>query len=556
MNLKSIGGWLGKIFKKEEKALRERRKVDDLMHLSIGSQTFVSIRKWGQIYVDKTELINELAKDPGMYLLIRPRRFGKSILLTTLKALFKDGLAYFKGLSIEKLWKDTGKYSVVHLDFSIITYAESLDSLLERLKLEIANNFREFGFNFDENSKRSIAAQLSDWLSTQPAKSVVVLIDEYDSPLTHTVQDEDVFNEICNKMADFYSALIDNEKVLRFLWVTGITKFYHPKLTQTLNKIKDISLEPKYSTLLGFTRGEVKRFYGDYVEKAAIALKLSQEQVMEGLCDAYEGYCFDLVDMHLVMEPWSVLNYLEYPEGKYKPYWAESGQVPQVLMNPKTASSYWNLNAYGKEKKISLNLLKGITDGKPFNSKALLAQAGYLTIKSYDEKSNTVGLKYPNKEVSYWMGGIYINLMTHAPDLSKGQGKKLLKILNDGDADGLVEMIKDAFQTYTFLNQFVQSDWDCVNMVQKVLDSWRVEDSFGKYTSGENDIEFTVGNIRWNLYFKYAHPKDSLDQLVKKKLKKMDTEEEKLKKFALEFRGVLFIYSEKDRKFVRTAISK
>ncbi len=357
-------------------------------------------------------------------------------------------------------------------------------------------------------------------------------------------------------MADFYQAFIDNEKAFRLLWVTGITKINHPKLLPVLNKLKDISLDPKAATLLGFTSEELKTSYADYVEKAALVLKVSSNELLDKICEAYDGYCFELTAKKVVMCPWSVLNYLEYPEGKFKPYWAESGQVPANLMNPKTAGAYWDLDAFGKTKRRPLSYLKGETGDKPFDSKALLTQCGYLTIKSYDKKDEIVTLDYPNNEVHYWIGGIYINLLTHVPVLSKGQGENLIKILNKGESKAVVETIKETFQSYNFLNQFIFSDWDIVNMVQKVLDGWQVEENFEKYTSGENEIEFTIENLRWNLFFKYSADGEPADKLIKKRLKKMDAEEEKLKKFGMDFKGVIMIYSGKDRKFTQSAVSK
>lgn len=187
-----------------------------LQLLPLGTAGFSILRRRNQIYVDKTAQIYELASKPGKLFLVRPRRFGKSLLVSTLESLFKYGLRDFKGLAIETLWNEKTAYNVVRLDFSEIKNFESLDEFTLSLTSLLVRRFSPLGFVYRESNLFSVTDQLSDWLLTQPQGSLVLLIDEYDAPLTACLNDTDVFNTVRKKLSNFYGTIKSKDDALRF----------------------------------------------------------------------------------------------------------------------------------------------------------------------------------------------------------------------------------------------------------------------------------------------------------------------------------------------------
>ena len=237
------------------------------IYLNPGNKSFwESIRS--EIYVDKTELIaytNKYINTEQKYFCVsRPRRFGKSLLISTLESLFKNGLQYFRNLKIEKLWKDERTYNVVRLDFSEIRDFRSSDEFAKKLTALIARKFNPVGLKYQISELFSMSDQLSDCLATLPTNSLVLLIDEYDAPLTACLNDFKLFDEVRLKLASFYAALKANEAAFRFIFITGITTFNKTSIFSELNNISDISLSPEYGTLLGYTHNEVKAYFADY----------------------------------------------------------------------------------------------------------------------------------------------------------------------------------------------------------------------------------------------------------------------------------------------------
>lgn len=194
-----------------------------LNRLPTGTAGFEKIRQ-EKIYIDKTELIYQLAVQCDEFFIARPRRFGKSLLVNTLEILFRKGLVDFQGLAIEKLWTDT-TYPVVKLDFSGMKRYATRDAFGEKLNSLLLENFWTVGFHYDESRKTSVIDQLKTWMAGLPPASLVILIDEYDTPLVNHLNNEDVFNDIRLILAEFYAALKSCENCLRFFFMTGITKF-------------------------------------------------------------------------------------------------------------------------------------------------------------------------------------------------------------------------------------------------------------------------------------------------------------------------------------------
>ena len=348
----------------------------NLQPLPIGTSDFSALRSAGQIYVDKTEFVYELASERQKYFLARPRRFGKSLLISTFETLFRDGLKNFEGLKIEKLWKEVKTFSVVRLDFSRLksTDTENFDSLLAEY---LSHRFSAVGFA--ESPGGSILNQLVAFLMKLPDSSLVVLIDEYDAPLTTVINDKLGFARVREALSAFFALLKSNDRVIRFLFLTGITKFNKLSIFSELNNLNDISLSPRYGSLLGYTHSEVKEYFSDYLLRASKLLGLDETRLLDDLTKQYDGFCFEETARQKVFAPWSFLKFMAEPERGLKNYWFESGGKSSVLIQYMKTHILSNPEDYAKTKSIALSHLSGSSDVDGLSDVGLLTQTGYLT---------------------------------------------------------------------------------------------------------------------------------------------------------------------------------
>ena len=359
--------------------------------LPLGSSNFVSLRQATEIYVDKTSLIYKLTQNNGFYFLIRPRRFGKSLLISTIETLFESGIKEFSGLSIAQKWSDK-TYRVAKLDFSEIMEFSDIEDFKRQLSDYIASKFKTAGFKRitdDENTY----SQLCKCLSTLNADSLVVLIDEYDAPLTKCLDNPKLFKEVSNILNNLYLTLKCNENCLRFLFITGITHFGHSIISQVFDNLEDISLNPVYATLLGFSENEILAYFEDYLFHAAQSLNTSENRIVELLRGNYSGYSFKLQGNAHVYNPWSVLNFFNYPELGFCNYWFTSGGNPFTLIN-----SSKNQRDIQKKPIPVTDFLNGLQKSD-FYTDILLYQTGYLTIRGLTQ-NRRVQLDFPNLEIA------------------------------------------------------------------------------------------------------------------------------------------------------------
>lgn len=375
----------------------------NLQPLPIGTSDFSALRSAGQTYVDKTEFVYELASERQKYFLARPRRFGKSLLISTFETLFRDGLKNFEGLKIEKLWKEVKTYSVVRLDFSRLksTDTEDFDSLLAEY---LSHRFSAVGFT-ESARGGSILNQLEAFLKKLPDSSLVVLIDEYDAPLTTVINDQFGFARVREALSAFYALLKSNDRVIRFLFLTGIITFNKLSIFSELNNLNDISLSPRYGSLLGYTHIELKEYFSEYLVRASKLLGLDEVRLLDDLTKQYDGFCFEETARQKVFAPWSLLKFMAEPERGLKNYWFESGGKSSVLIQYMKTHILSNPKDYAKTKSIALSHLSGSSDVDGLSDVGLLTQAGYLTIKNVEYETAFVG--YPNREVSSSMAQLY-----------------------------------------------------------------------------------------------------------------------------------------------------
>ena len=357
----------------------------------IGIQNFEKIREGGYVYVDKTELIYQIVRTGGYYFLSRPRRFGKSLLVSTMEAYFQGKKELFQGLAIEKLEKDWTEYPVLHLDLSGVTYTdenvlnEKMENTLSQWEQTygIANTFTVDGIRFENIIKTAYS---------QTGKPVVILIDEYDKPLLDTAGNEPLREAIRSRLQGFYSVMKSQDGKIRFGFLTGITKLGKLSIFSGLNNLNDISMDYRYADICGISEKDLHAYFDESVQEMAEANKMSKEECYARLKEYYDGYHF-CEDSEDIYNPFSLLSALN---GKrFRDYWYETG-TPTFVVKALQRGQF-NLEGLTLEG-VPAFVLGGVNadDSDPV---PVLYQSGYLTIQSYDNQTQEYTLKYPNQEV-------------------------------------------------------------------------------------------------------------------------------------------------------------
>ena len=307
-------------------------KICNCKNLPLGLTDFSNIREKNKIYVDKTSLIAKIAEYDTAIFFSRPRRFGKSLLISTLSSLFAHGLEYFHGLAIENIWEDK-IYQVIRLDFSTMA-----DLSARELKIElgeaIITKFRVKNSISQYNGQeiRSPSRILNEIAESLPNNSTVLLIDEYDAPLTHHIDRPDELHDIMNVLNNFYSTIKEYTDKFRFIFITGVTRASHISLFSTFNNLIDLSLDEEYNSILGFTRNDLIQYFDTYIENSARILKMSKNDAYHMLEQYYDGYQFVPNTKETVYNPWSLLNFFQRTKKGFYNYWFESGGTPSILM--------------------------------------------------------------------------------------------------------------------------------------------------------------------------------------------------------------------------------
>lgn len=527
-----------------------------LNRLPTGTAGFEKIRR-EKIYVDKTELIYQLAIQCDEFFIARPRRFGKSLLVNTLEHLFKKGLADFQGLAIEKLWTDT-TYPVVKLDFSGVKRYATGEAFSQTLNSLLLEGFWSVGFRYDESRKTSLIDQLKTWMAALPPTSLVILIDEYDAPLVNHLNDEAVFKDIRLILAEFYAALKSCENCLRFFFMTGITKFLNTGIFSELNNLTDLTYSLEYAELFGLTDAEITKYFSLYVENAAGVLGTTPEEVRKALRRHYDGYTFEKTCSKHVYAPWSVLNFLKHAKDGYENYWYSSSSQPEVLDQYLMSHRMVTADYYSEPKAVAFSVLTASQEYVNMQREAILTQSGYLTLKTVYPNGICL-LGYPNEEVAQSMAQLCAGGVLKAP-LVFAEMSELPNCLEFEGIDKVVYYFNKAFANITYQNYPVTSEAACAMGVQVLLigaamiPAVEVQNAYGR-----SDLEVKVGNRLWVMEFKFlpkeaAQPEkeaqrlleDGLQQLKERHYGEQHLEKAELKKAAL-------VFSEEKRQFITWA---
>ena len=411
----------------------------------IGIQTFERIRKEDKFYVDKTEYIYRMTHTDGTYFFLsRPRRFGKSLLVSTFQSYFEGKKELFEGFAIEKLEKEWNTYPVLHFDLSKGKHMEK--EQLNRYLLDIIEK-QEARFDCKSN-KIDVNIRLDDLINAvyqKTGKQVVVLIDEYDAPLLDVAHEKEKLNELRNTMRNFYSPLKGNESMLRFVFMTGITKFSQLSIFSELNNITNVSMDEPYAGICGITKEELLTQMSDDIDALAGHLELSREETIQELKDHYDGYHFTWPSPD-VFNPYSLLNC--FAKQEMDDYWFGSG-TPTYL-----------INMMRKYEFLPADLGEAIEVGKKdFDAPTetmttivpLLYQSGYVTIKGYDKPTKLYLLALPNQEIRV---GLYGSLLPHyLTDKSAKANTTIAKmsvLVKKGDMDAAFCLLNDFLETVPY----------------------------------------------------------------------------------------------------------
>ena len=357
----------------------------------IGIQTFSEIREKNYLYIDKTEYVYHMTHFAKYVFLSRPRRFGKSLLTSTLHSYFSGRKGLFQGLAMEGLEKEWIEYPVLHFDMSTAKHVDK-EQLLQELNLKLSEHESVYGKGEEEINPNQRLMGLIKRAYKQTGRQVVVLIDEYDAPLLDVVHEKENLGVLRNIMRNFYSPLKACDPYLKYVFLTGITKFSQLSIFSELNNIKNISMDEPYAAICGITEDEMLTQMKEDVERLAVKLEITPEEVLLKLKENYDGYHFTYPSPDLY-NPFSLLN--AFADGKFGSYWFGSG-TPTYLIKM--------LEKFGVEpSEIGNNHAEVSAFDAPTETMTdiipLLYQSGYITIKDYDESIDLYTLDIPNKEV-------------------------------------------------------------------------------------------------------------------------------------------------------------
>ena len=410
----------------------------------IGIQNFEKIRKEGYIYVDKTALIHRLATTGTYYFLSRPRRFGKSLLVSTMEAYFKGKKELFEGLAMEQLEKEWTEYPVLHLDLngSKYMYPEDLLAVLTR---HLDSWESEFGLTARYNDLESRFVDVINVAYEKTGKQVVILIDEYDKPIVNNLENKDLSDYYRSVLLGFYGVIKSMGEQTKFCFLTGVSKIGKLSVFSTLNNLTDISMEPEYSGICGISENDLHKYFEDSITELADANRLSIDECYKKLKDMYDGYHFS-EDSEGMYNPFSILN--TFYSREFGEYWFETG-TPTLLVNVMKQTSF-DVTTLSDNVEVASHNLSGMQDivNRPI---PLFFQTGYLTIKDYDSEYNEYRLGFPNDEVKNgFLNFIYAYYVPINPAEGNTTTAKLAKALRTGAPDVFMRTLEALFANTTY----------------------------------------------------------------------------------------------------------
>ena len=409
----------------------------------IGIQNFEKIRNDGYLYIDKTALMYQMVKTGSYYFLSRPRRFGKSLLISTLEAYFQGKKELFTGLAVERLEKDWIKYPIRQLDLNIEKYdtPESLDNILEK---SLTAWEKLYGAEPSERSFSLRFAGIIERACKQAGQRVVILVDEYDKPMLQAIGNEKLQKQFRDTLKPFYGALKTMDGYIKFAFLTGVTKFGKVSVFSDLNNLDDISMRKDYVEICGVSDQELHENLDIELHEFAETQGLSYDKLCTKLKEYYDGYHFTHNSIG-IYNPFSLLNAFKYKE--FGSYWFETGTPTYLVKLLK--KHHYDLERMAHEE-TDAQVLNSI-DSESTNPIPVIYQSGYLTIKGYDERFGIYRLGFPNREVEE---GFIRFLLPFYANVNKVESpfevQKFVREVETGDYDSFFHRLQSFFADTTY----------------------------------------------------------------------------------------------------------
>ncbi len=484
-----------------------------MLYYPIGKQEFEVIRTQGFTYVDKTFWAHRLGTRSGQYFLSRPRRFGKSLLVSTLKELFSGDRALFKGLWIEPHLEEIEQRRVFHLSFNTLSYKQL--GLEKAILQELRMIAKQQGIPLESEGVPSIFNEII--LKMAVEKPIAVLIDEYDKPIIDYLDDFEKADANREILKSFYSILKNAEKHIHLLFITGVSKFSKVSIFSDLNHLVDISMEDEFSTITGFTQEEVEKVFGERITEIGVAKDMNAAEIRQKVRLYYDGYSWD--GMRFVYNPFSLLSFLS--SQAFNNFWFETGTptflVKHLKINRPPDEVEGTIVQKGSFNKFDLSNVDVI---------AVMFQTGYLTVKRAegDGMSAYLTLGYPNEEVRFSFE--FMLLEAYARQTANSISPQLYRLrhsLLTHDAPAFVTHLKAFFSSVPFdasppPGKQVPELWEgffhaLTYLLLKVLDlDVRAEVASAQ---GRTDVLLTLKNGHWVIEFKMGSAKSAMTQIKK-----------------------------------------
>lgn len=477
----------------------------------IGIQDFENIRRDGFVYVDKTELVYNLSHGSGKYFFLsRPRRFGKSLLVSTLEAYFSGRKELFDGLAIAELEKEWNQYPVLRFDLTGKNYSEP-DSVADALGTQLVVLEKKYKVDVVSNAIDTRFQVLIDAAYAKTGRPVVILIDEYDKPIVDNLGDDALADTFQGQLQGFYSVMKAKDACIKFGFLTGVSRIGKISVFSALNNLKDISMDARYTDICGISEKDLKEYFSESVKELAETNDISVKQCYEQLTRMYDGYHF-CENAAGVYNPFSVLN--TFDSLKFDNYWFETA-TPSFLVRYLLRGGYRLDNI--TRNKVPAAVLKGVHSEK-INAITLLYQTGYLTIKDYDKESKLYTLGYPNREVEdSFMGSLseFYTPIDKKPDVFS-----VYNFVEDIKS-GNVEMLMRRFTAFfADMDYQIQGDAELYfqNTMYVMLKLMGQQVQVERHTSnGRIDVLIQTGKYVYIIELKRdKDPEDALDQIDEK----------------------------------------
>ena len=473
--------------------------------LPIGVQDFVQLRQDNLLYVDKTGILKELIENGRRYFLSRPRRFGKSLMLSTFDAMFRGRKEYFKGLAAEE-WvtrQSENPSPVLRLDISSLKLTDSV-TIEQALSEMIERTARRNKVELHSQSMTGKLIDLIEEISSQG--QVVVLVDEYDKPILDNLSDIKKAHEMREVLRSFYTVLKSCDEYLRFVLITGISKFSKMGVFSAMNNLEDISMDKSCGDIAGYTQVELEYYFADWLEAASADMGITHDELIERLRDYYDGFSFD--GRTRLYNPFSILQCLK--KGEFRNYWYESGS-PSFIVEWMREHQILDPEEY-RHIVINSNDFISAQEIEQADAASFLYQSGYLTIEKKEELLLT--LDYPNREVRNSLSSMYLKLVYRVEGYAL-LGNQIWKALREGDIPEIVRLYNTALGgvAYEDYGKNVNEFWYRSMFVMLLRGAGIISYSEPHTSKGCADVVIQFKNLTVVLEFKISKTSAGVEEM-------------------------------------------